>query len=118
MMITPGRRYVVLYSEYYKIACRMSNSTRSPRVLFLGMQGNFSHPQLRAVLEAGIEVCAVVVPAAPSVLRHDLPAIRRREQPQAFRSPLPVLESSLHTSILQLAWERRIPLWEVQRLSD
>src|SRR6266851_993762 len=162
MMITPGRCYVVLYSEYYKIACRMSNSTRStprlfesrvsvaamrgllgrpqgsppplcttpaltmidnrderlsknpesgrpPRIIFLGMQGNFSHPPLRAVLEAGIEVCAVVVPAAQGLVQHELPAIRRREQPQAFRSPLTVLESSLHTSILQLAWERHIP---------
>ena len=93
-------------------------SGRPPRIIFLGMQGNFSHPPLRAVLEAGIEVCAVVVPAAQGLVQHELPAIRRREQPQAFRSPLTVLESSLHTSILQLAWERHIPLWEVQRLPD
>src|SRR5258708_21622181 len=33
-----------------------------------------------------------------------------------FRST--VLESSLHTSILQLAWELHILLWEVQRLPD
>src|SRR5215467_11100684 len=104
MMITPGRRYVVLYTEYYKIACRMSNSTPPPRVLFLGMQGNFSHPPLRAVLEAGIEVCAVVVPAAQSVVQ-DQPTIRRREPPQSFHALLPVVESSLHTSILQLSWE-------------
>ena len=82
------------------------------------MQGNFSHPPLRAVLEADIEVCAVVVPAVQGLVQHGLPAIRRREQPQPFRSPLTVLESSLHTSILQLAWERHIPLWEVQRLPD
>ena len=94
----------------------MSNSTPPPRIIFLGMQGNFSYPPLHAVLEAGIEVGAVVVPAAQSVVQHE--AIRRREQPQAFRSPLTVLESSLHASILPLAWERHIPLWEVQRLSD
>src|SRR6266481_6181977 len=118
MIITPDRCYVVLYSEYYKIACRMSNSTSPPRIIFLGMQGNFSHPPLRAVLEADIEVCAVVVPAAQGLVQHELPAIRRREQHQAFRLPMTVLESSLHTSILQLAWERHIPLWEVQRLPD
>src|SRR5215471_6713061 len=98
----------------------MSNTARtirSPRAIFLGMPGNFSHPPLRALLEAGIEVCAVVVPAPLSPMQ-DLPAIRRREQPQESRSVLPVLESPLYNSILQLAWERQIPVWEVHRLSD
>ena len=90
---------------------------RPPRAIFLGMQGNFSHPPLYALLEAGIEVCAVVVPAPQSPMQ-DLPAIQRREQPQGPRSALPVLQSPLHNSILQLAWERQIPVWEVHRLSD
>jgi methionyl-tRNA formyltransferase len=97
----------------------MSNTARiarSPRILFFGMQGNFSHPPLRAVLESGIEVCAVVIPTERS-LKGGLPAIRRREQPQASRAMLPVLQSTIHTSILQLAWEREIPVWEVNRLS-
>ncbi len=118
-MKAPGRCYNVLF-EYYKIMCPMSNtkdSARAPRILFLGMQGNFSHPPLRALLEAGIEVCAVVVPASQSVVQN-LPAIWQRERPQAVRSVLPVLHSSLHTSLLQLAWERQIPVWEVQHLSD
>src|SRR5260221_13366845 len=70
MMINPGRCYVVLYSEYYKIACRMSNSTPPPRIIFLGIQGIFAHPPLRAVLEAVIDVCAVVVPAAHGLVQH------------------------------------------------
>jgi len=120
-MITPGRCYDMVYSEYYKIQGLMSNAaqtTRSPRILFLGMQGNFSYPPLRALLEAGIEVCAIVIPAEKTLKGDpDLPAIRRREQPQASRSMLPVLQSTLHTSILQLAWERHIPVWEVRQLS-
>lgn len=98
----------------------MSNTARiahPPRVLFLGMQGNFSHPPLLALLESGIEVCAIVMPAEQS-LSGDLPAIRRREQPQTSHTMLPVLHSTLHTSVLQLAWERQIPTWEVHRLSD
>ncbi len=91
----------------------MSNTLsteRPPRVLFLGMQSDFSHPSLRALLENGIEVCAVVVPAsAPG-----LPTIRQREQPRIARTILPLL----HASVLQLAWEWRIPVWEVQRISD
>jgi methionyl-tRNA formyltransferase len=119
-MKTPGRCYDVLCNEYYKIESPMSNTAqtaRSPRVLFLGMQGNFSHPPLRALLEAGIEVCAVVVPAPQSPMR-DQPAIQQREQPQTSRSMLPVLRSSLHASIVQLAWERQIRVWEVHRMSD
>jgi methionyl-tRNA formyltransferase len=90
---------------------------RPPRAIFLGMQGNFSHPPLHALLEAGIEVGAVVVPAPQSPMQ-DLPAIRRQEQPQAPRSTLPVLQPPLYNSILQLAWERQIPVWEVHRLSE
>jgi methionyl-tRNA formyltransferase len=98
----------------------MSNAVSSahpPRVLFFGMQGNFSHPALRALLDTGIEVCAVIIPATqtPGL---ELPAIRRRDQPRGARSMLPLLHSSLHTSILQLASERDIPVWEVHRLPD
>lgn len=98
----------------------MSNTVRTarpPRVLFLGMQGNFSHPPLLALLESGIEVCAIVIPAEQS-LTGDLPAIRRREQPQTSRTMLPVFQSNLHTSIKQLAWERQIPVLEVHHLTD
>src|SRR2546423_15693169 len=81
------------------------------------MQGNFSLPSLRALLDSGIEVCAVVLPASrrPGL---DQPAITRREQPHPARPVLPVLNSSLHTNLAQFAWERQIPLWEVSRMSD
>ena len=96
---------------------------RPPRVLFLGMPGNFSWPSLRALLDGGIEVCAVVLPVSPrpsldGLDRLDRPAINRREQPRSTRSMLPLLNSSLHTGIVQFAWERQIPLWEVSRMSD
>ena len=96
----------------------MSNleSPASPRALFLGMQGNFSHPPLRALLESDIEVRAIVIPARD---QHPAQAaMRRLEPPPKTRSLLPVLHSSLHTSIAHIAWERGIPLWEVQRMSD
>src|SRR5947209_15372465 len=81
------------------------------------MQGNFSLPSLRALLDDGIEVCAVVLPASrrPGL---DRPAITRREQPREARAVLPVLNSSLHSNLAQFAWERQIPLWEVSRMSD
>ncbi len=121
-MKTPGRCYGIFYSEYYKIQGLMSNTARTahaPRILFFGMQGKFSYQPLLALLERGVEVCAIVIPAEKALQGdQDPPAIRRREQPLTSRSMLPVLQSTLHTSILQLAWERHIPMWEVLRLSD
>jgi methionyl-tRNA formyltransferase len=87
-----------------------------PRVVFLGMRSNFSHPSLRALLAAGIEVSAVLTPA--HLVRADVPALRRIEPPNKRRTLLPVQQSGLHTSVPQLAWDRAIPLWEVARIDD
>ncbi|MDQ2905766.1 MAG: formyltransferase family protein [Ktedonobacteraceae bacterium] len=89
----------------------------SPRVLFLGMESNFSYPPLRALLEHGIEVAAVVMPAWP-MPSHESRAICLRERPQSRHTVLPLLNAALHPSISRLAWEQQIPLWEVQRLAD
>ena len=91
---------------------------RPPRVLFLGMPGNFSWPSLRALLDGGVDVCAVVLPVSPRPDRPYHPPITRREQLRSTRSMLPLLNSSLQAGIVQLAWERQIPLWEVSRMSD
>ncbi len=88
-----------------------------PRVLFLGMQGNFSLPPLHALLQNGIDVCAVVIPAADGPDRNPLP-IKRKERPPLVRPLLPILKSSLQNNIVQLAWQRHIPVWEVARMAD
>ncbi len=85
-------------------------------MIFLGMQSNFSHPSLRALLAAGVEICAVVMPTAES--KPDASALRRLDPPGRRRVLLPVKQSSLHTSVQQLAWEHALPLWEVSRLTD
>ncbi len=98
----------------------MSNGVpleRPPRVLFFGMQGNFSLPPLKALHEKGIEVCAVVIPA-PWNSSDNQTAIRRKEPVRAGHSLLPLLHSSLHNTIIQLAEAQHIPIWEVARLSD
>ena len=64
------------------------------------MQGKFSYAPLHALLEAGIQVCAVVIPAE-QVFEVELPAIQKHEQPSISRSMLPVLNSSIHSSILR-----------------
>ncbi len=94
---------------------RTTNTERRPRVLFFGMQGDFSTPSLHALLASDIDVCAVVVPISP-IPGVKQPAIQRREQPHGVRSSLPLL--SLHPSIVEMAWKQHIPVWEVRRLSD
>ncbi len=90
---------------------------RPPRALFFGMQGNFSAPFLTALLDSGIEIAAVVVPASPLPGNKPL-AIQRRERPRFMRTILPLANTSLHSSILQTAWARELPVWEVQHLAD
>lgn len=89
----------------------------TPRVLFFGMQGNFSLPSLRSLLDSGVEVCAVVMPA-PRNARKDQPALYQLVQPRFARSLVPVLHSTLSHTIAQLAHIHSLPLWEVTQMSD
>lgn len=94
----------------------LSTHTSAPRVIFLGMQSHFSYPSLRALLAAGVAVCAVIVPAAAGDKTEA--ALRRLEPPGRRRMLLPVHQSLLHASIQQIAWEHALPLWQVSRLAD
>jgi len=87
-----------------------------PKVLFFGMQSNFSTPSLLALLEQRIEVCAVVLPALSVPGRETLP-IQRREQPKGSRRSLPLLNMPESPSIVQIAWREQIPVWDVYRMS-
>ena len=89
----------------------------SPRVLFFGMQGNFSAPVLTALLKNEVDVAAIIVPASP-LPGSKPPAIKRLERPRVVRSMLPLINSSAYASIVQTAWIRDIPVWEVSRLAD
>jgi methionyl-tRNA formyltransferase len=119
-MKTPDRSNYIVLTEYYKKHGLMSNlvaSSNKPRVLFFGMLGTFSYPPLVALLESGVEVCAVVVPSNQSS-EVNLPAIEKQEHHSLSRSILPVLNSSFQSSILDLAHSRNIPVWKVQHLSN
>ncbi|SRR5579884_753266 len=94
----------------------MSNSSlrhRAPRVIFFGMQGRFSPPSLHALLAGGIDVRAVVLPSSSNAGA----AIFRHEPFRPVRPLLPVVHSSLHVNVLQLAGEWQLPVWEVNNLS-
>ncbi len=98
----------------------MSNETltsRRPRVIFFGMLSNFSSPSLSSLLESGVDLCAVILPVS-EIPGNQTPAIQRRELPRINRLPLPIINATLQSSIMQFAWLRQIPVWEVNNLSD
>jgi methionyl-tRNA formyltransferase len=85
------------------------------RVVFFGMTGNFSIPPLEKLIAAGIDICAIVVPAA--TLKADLEP-RRLEPPPPSPSELPIINPHLDRSILHRAWENHILVWEVNSLQE
>jgi methionyl-tRNA formyltransferase len=96
---------------------QQSAIVQSPCVIFFGMRGTFSLLPLVALLEAGIDVRAVVVPADASTPAERLPAVRQGPGIQA-RMRLPVVRPYLERTIASIAWEHGIPVVEVGRLSD
>jgi methionyl-tRNA formyltransferase len=87
-----------------------------PRVLFCGMAGAFSWLPLRALLQDGITVAAVLLPDD----RPDQAGASLRALPPAApaRSTLPLLTPHLEPSIVALAWERSIPAYALARPAD
>ncbi len=83
------------------------------RVLYFGMVGELSLAPLHALLAAGVEICGVVVPAAAVKAGAARPAIERLEPPAA--SPLPMIDPFFAPTIVQLAWETAIPVYELRR---
>ncbi len=91
------------------------NSQRPPRVLFFGMQNAFSSPSLHALLNAKIDVRAVILSSPHNLDGQVQPVLQRRVAPRVQRSMLPLFASS--PDLLQLAWQRELPVWEVSNLS-
>jgi methionyl-tRNA formyltransferase len=99
----------------------------TPRVMYLGALGPFSCAPLAALLAAGLPVCAVVVARGPRPPPTALPSgqrgspegsIRRLAPAPAARGALPLLDAGAALTVLDLAWERDIPVFEVDRLTD
>jgi methionyl-tRNA formyltransferase len=80
------------------------------RVMFLGMTNDTSAIVLRALLDAGVDVCGVLLAAD----RAGGPPIAR-VAPALARSPLPIANPFLERTIAQIAWERDLPLFELRQ---
>ena len=83
-------------------------------VIFFGMKGTFSLPPLQVLVERGIEIGAVIMPASTT----SQPLPRRIEPPLPPPSDLPIITPHLSRNISHVAWEHSIPVWEVGSLSD
>ncbi len=96
----------------------MSTSAKppAPKVVFMGMRGRFSRIALARLIAAGIDVRAVVVPAAPSDAPSAPPA--RALMPAPNPSELPLATRFLTPDTVHTAWEHDIPVWEVTRLTE
>jgi methionyl-tRNA formyltransferase len=70
-----------------------------PRILFVGMRGAFSSPVLEALVDDGLEVCAVAVPQG-----------RPGASPRRLPPGLPI--ASAEPNIIQLADRHGIPAYE------
>lgn len=77
------------------------------RVLYLGMRGAFSLPPLQALIAAGHDVCAVLVPGDRA--ERSITELRPTPSP----SLLPIINPHVARSIVQLAWEHAIPVFEI-----
>lgn len=81
------------------------------RVLFLGMNNDTSATVLRALLDAGVAVCGVLVAAEN---RAGGPPIAR-VAPTQTRSPLPIVNPFLERTLAQIAWELALPVFELRQ---
>jgi methionyl-tRNA formyltransferase len=91
---------------------RESGAASAPRVLFLGMAGAFSWLPLRALLEDGLAIAAVLLPEEVPTAGASLRALPPVAPP---RSTLPLLTPHVAPSIVTLAWERGIPAYTLAR---
>ncbi len=85
------------------------------RLLFFGMTGQFSIPPLLRLLNSGVPVTAIIVPAPRG---SSAPLPRQLPKPTMLSADyLPLLEANFDPNIIHLGWQRQIPVWEVGRLT-
>ena len=86
------------------------------RVLFFGMTGQFSVPPLFKLLNAGVQVSAIIVPALRNV-NEPLPRLLPKSTAMPGDS-LPLPEADFKPNVIQLSRQHQVPVWEVGRLSS
>jgi len=91
-----------------------NHNKRDLKLLFWGMSGEFSYLVLETLINAGINICAVVTHA--SIMTAEMAPIISLE-PEPLRSSLPLSSPYMQRTIVHLAWQNQIPAFEIRRLS-
>ncbi|HEX6820028.1 MAG TPA: formyltransferase family protein [Ktedonobacterales bacterium] len=101
-------------------------SSPAPCIVYFGTTSRLSAPPLRALLDAGMDVRAIVLPALDPSLRA-APAIAPLPMTRASvtfgagsprRLALPMAGTTAERNIVAVAAERGLPVFEVARLAD
>ena len=82
------------------------------RAIFFGTLCAFSTAPLRLLIEAGHELLAVVIPSEQSISGRPIVPL---SPPQL--APLPIVAATAAPSIVSIAWEHQIPVYQVNRLA-
>ena len=82
------------------------------RVLFCGTLGAFATAPLRLLIEAGHDLCAIVIPSDQALGGRPIVPLS-----PPHLAAIPLVESISAPSIVAIAWEQQIPVWQVNRLA-
>jgi methionyl-tRNA formyltransferase len=86
------------------------------RIIYFGMFGPLSRLPLAAILDAGITVAAVVVP--PQANAPQVVPLRQLIPPPSLPAKPVSLAALFKQTVVDLAWERGLPVLEVASLAD
>ena len=82
------------------------------RVIFFGALCAFSTAPLQLLLEAGHDLCAVMISSGRSISGRPITLL---SPPQ--RTPIPIIDAAASPSIVSIAWQHQIPIYHINRLS-
>jgi methionyl-tRNA formyltransferase len=82
------------------------------RVIYFGTRCTFSVAPLRILLEANCDVAAVIIPTDQSLSGHPIVPLSPTNQ-----TPIPLIAAASEPSLIALAWERQLPIYQVSRLA-
>lgn len=100
------------------IASRTYPTNERPlRVVYFGMRCTFSIPPLLALLQAGMDVCAVVVHADRAEQGASHPSFQQRVAPAHPPSLLPIIHFAGSEDLVQIAFEHHIPVFEASHIN-
>ena len=107
----------MLANDYMTMTANRKALVSDLRLVFFGMLGDLSRIPLAALLDAGVNVVGVVVPASALPLPgHSPGASIIPVSAETERSQLPLLTPYMSPNVVHLAWQRRLPVFAAHRL--